>query len=790
VVPGPRRYRRQSTIPDPVQAISLPGYTTAQLTGSVSSSSPLPQDQLLTGTRRFVIGDGAVYGAYSNLPLVPESSYIVYFVVALTLDQTTKMAFSQLASPVHTLANGQSPSIILTTIESNSSPILQQISGRGYGVSPTLSTEGIGGESLKVVVPVVVVVLLIGVIVAAVFVGVVVRRRRRRRQQLDALMMAKSRRVGQQTKSKEKINNNIRDKRWMRYYSNRCYDGSVGDSIRGVVTAEFDVETRKNVGQSKIDRVTTDSWVISVADIGNYKSLVNIKLQFDRLPANGERNDSKEAGGDSSLTDSDDHIRVTMGDGLGKVAQSVRYNANFVSGYGGTRPRMYIVAQSPFDAASAERFWELVRQEKVSIIVSVSAMAAEKEAGGVFYRSPDGQVRRFGRNQVQTVHVRRLAHLDITTFLVHQADSVSTADSRSTAKASSSASRRISEYRFLDWPPNNISRREAVPMASPLAFIEFRNKVRRSVEELIERRRRKRLRGRPNSSKITANVNSGNNVDEDDDVFGGPLLVHCPTGLGASVIYVAVDQLLDEAATENRVAVFKVVSELRLRRPLSFSLFDEYVFVYEVLSEALGAGYATSKAIGSDLKSIYRVMSKPISTSSSIVDNSKTGFDQQFDVLVEQTRPPLVGTISSASSTSGFVVDSYRYKEGFVLVDVPDAGRAESFWRLLLDSRARSIVTFVSDKDASSRLETWTPSAWQNGSVKCFGSIRLEVVGVDDSRTSATRSRTMKVTDERGTVDTAPHIVRHFVYDEWQKKEPVPSMDEFIRLIGWANCIL
>lgn len=139
-----------------------------------------------------------------------------------------------------------------------------------------------------------------------------------------------------------------------------------------------------------------------------------------------------------------------------------------------------------------------------------------------------------------------------------------------------------------------------------------------------------------------------------------------------------------------------------------------------------------------------------------------------------------------------------RTRDGFVLVDIPDAGRAESFWRLIFGCRARSIVTFVDQEDGGGSIGIWSPPTvgLRKGDTRRFGAMRLDVIGVDRG-SSALRIRTLRVTDEADKLATpradgggagggggSVFVVRHFVFDGWTKTEPVPPREEFIRLIG------
>ncbi len=262
----------------------------------------------------------------------------------------------------------------------------------------------------------------------------------------------------------------------------------------------------------------------------------------------------------------------------------------------------------------------------------------------------------------------------------------------------------------------------------------------------------------------------------------GSLLIHCPTGNGPSAVYVAIDRLLSQAAAENRVSVEWVCSELRRACPGSIRSVSEYGFIYAALSEALAASF-TSTAVSDDLKSVYRMMSKQVDSTSPMSTGSRTTFDEHFRLLVDNTLPA-----ENSSVSRGVAVSSHRYKDGFVLLNVPDESRSENFWRLILSCRCRSVVTFgyqstteSDDCDVFQSMNSWSPAA-HKGSVRCFGNFRVEVVSVEGK--GAIRSKTVRVTDtDNHASDFPPLIVRLLAFNGWKTQEPTPQRDEFIRLI-------
>ena len=105
-----RRRRRdagnQRSLPDPVQHIPLPGVTVAQLRADKVNLE-----------RYFVVGDGRTYGAYVNSPLLADVLYVVHYVVASSMDGTTKMSYASTVSPVSPGTGGGSGELTTVTMQ-------------------------------------------------------------------------------------------------------------------------------------------------------------------------------------------------------------------------------------------------------------------------------------------------------------------------------------------------------------------------------------------------------------------------------------------------------------------------------------------------------------------------------------------------------------------------------------------------------------------------------------------------------------------------------------------------
>ena len=67
-----------------------------------------------------------------------------------------------------------------------------------------------------------------------------------------------------------------------------------------------------------------------------------------------------------------------------------------------------------------------------------------------------------------------------------------------------------------------------------------------------------------------------------------PILVHCGTGMARTGVFIAVDALIDQYASEGRVMVQDFVRRLRKDRPFMVRTLKQYVFIYEVCVPIVG----------------------------------------------------------------------------------------------------------------------------------------------------------------------------------------------------------
>ncbi|XP_022798569.1 receptor-type tyrosine-protein phosphatase F-like, partial [Stylophora pistillata] len=256
-----------------------------------------------------------------------------------------------------------------------------------------------------------------------------------------------------------------------------------------------------------------------------------------------------------------DHSRVKLSPIQG-VPGSDYINANFLDGY--QRKKAYIASQGPLPETEDD-FWRMIWEQDSKTIVMVTNL---EERGRIkchqYWPSEGGKT--YGDVQVAMMQTVELSDFTIRTFTLK--------------KANSRTERTLNQYHYTIWPDHGVP-------SCPTSLLTFVKKA------------------------------SGANPSD-----AGPMVVHCSAGVGRTGTFVVVDAMLQRIAAEKTVDVFGYVMTLRRDRNIMVQVEEQYVFIHEVLLEAIHSGYTEIRA--NDLRSHMKLLMQVSPTT------GQTEMDEEF----------------------------------------------------------------------------------------------------------------------------------------------------------------
>ncbi|XP_047443215.1 tyrosine-protein phosphatase non-receptor type 7-like [Mugil cephalus] len=229
-------------------------------------------------------------------------------------------------------------------------------------------------------------------------------------------------------------------------------------------------------------------------------------------------------------------------------------NANYIRGYRGA-PRAYIATQGPMVHTVGD-FWDMVWQERSSIIVMVTRLKENNEKCEVYWPQPrdwreeeedeegeeGGETSRFGRFLLRVKDSREKDGFTVTDMEI-QLDS---------------ERRPVRHYWFTSWPDHHIPQ----CFATLLRLVEEVETYSRSLAP-------------PTGSQPIEGPTSG----------PGPIIVHCSAGIGRTGCFIASSIGCQQLRESGQVDVLETVCQLRLDRGGMIQTPEQYQFLYSTLAQ-------------------------------------------------------------------------------------------------------------------------------------------------------------------------------------------------------------
>ncbi|KFU90242.1 Receptor-type tyrosine-protein phosphatase kappa, partial [Chaetura pelagica] len=350
-----------------------------------------------------------------------------------------------------------------------------------------------------------------------------------------------------------------------------------------------------------------------------------------------------------------DHCRVVLqpsGPGNDYI------NASYVDSY--RSPRFFIAAQGPLPGTVVD-FWQMVWQEKTSVIVMLTGLVEQNKTKCEQYWPEQEQV--YGDFTVTLNNTRATTGLVTRIFCLQ--------------KAGCALPRVVEQFHYLLWPDHGVPRNPA----QLLCLVEVVNK------RVLE-------------------------------TSAGPVLVHCSAGIGRTGTFIALDFLLKMGKAEGKVDVFQCVQRLREQRVCMVQTKEQYTFLYEVLLEGLLCGN-TSVPVESIASHIYGLQEAETSKHDSVLEKEFKAlqkFSELFQLLpcreaekpsnqpknrkpgilpADSCRPILMSSLN-ADGFPGYInavfANTYTEEDRLIVTQLPFPTTLVDFWALVWDYTCTSVV--------------------------------------------------------------------------------------------------
>ncbi|XP_028265463.1 tyrosine-protein phosphatase non-receptor type 7-like [Parambassis ranga] len=233
-------------------------------------------------------------------------------------------------------------------------------------------------------------------------------------------------------------------------------------------------------------------------------------------------------------------------------------NANYIRGYKGA-PRAYIATQGPMLHTIGD-FWDMVWQERSSIIVMVTRLKENNEKCELYWPQPrdrtksarkeeedegareEGETRQLGRFLLSLKDSRDKDGFTVTDLEIRLC----------------SESRHVRHYWFTSWPDHHIPQ-----CTAPL--LRLVEEVETYSESLV--------------------LPSSRQPITEPAPEPGPIIVHCSAGIGRTGCFIASSIGCQQLREAGQVDVLEAVCQLRLDRGGMIQTTEQYQFLYSTLAQ-------------------------------------------------------------------------------------------------------------------------------------------------------------------------------------------------------------
>ncbi|XP_025111320.1 receptor-type tyrosine-protein phosphatase epsilon-like [Pomacea canaliculata] len=400
----------------------------------------------------------------------------------------------------------------------------------------------------------------------------------------------------------------------------------------------------------------------------------SLKGQFERLPkgftgsTQTALNDANRGKNRYKNICAYDHSRVKLSiiDG---DPNSDYINACYISGFNG-EPK-FIASQGP-SRLILQDFLRMLWEKRVHTVVMLTNLIEGGTQKCEQYWSDSGE-RKYGAVTVTLVSVRRTADYTVRALQLKQ----------------DGESHSLTQFHFTAWPD------KGAPV-SPWPLVDFHMTV-----------------------KEAADLHKGS-----------PIVVHCSAGIGRTGTYIALDNLLAEAAETGHVDFNTCVWKLRQARVNMVQTVEQYIFLHEAVSvslavsgtllkrsqipEAVGNLFSQSPDGQSKLEAEFKRLSSCLRqtnlTDYSAGQKEENKAKNRFHNILPQDahRVELTPAVSGGDDyINAIFIPGYKKRHQYVATQLPLATTVVDFWTLVHEYPVSVVVIFPGDpaEDHETRVD-------------------------------------------------------------------------------------
>ncbi|XP_038026420.1 receptor-type tyrosine-protein phosphatase kappa isoform X2 [Anas platyrhynchos] len=426
-----------------------------------------------------------------------------------------------------------------------------------------------------------------------------------------------------------------------------------------------------------------------------------------------------------------DHCRVVLQPSA--EAGSDYINASYVDSY--RSPRFFIAAQGPLPGTVVD-FWQMVWQEKISVIVMLTGLVEQNKTKCEQYWPEQEQV--YGDFTVTLNNTRTTTGLITRIFCLQ--------------KAGCPLPRAVEQLHYQQWPDHGVPRNPA------------------QLLYLVER------------------VNN-----RESQAPAGPVLVHCSAGIGRTGTFIAMDFLLKMAKAEGKVDVFHCVQKLREQRVSMVQTKEQYAFLYEVLLEGLLCG-STGVPVESVASHIRCLQGAETQSQSNVLEKefkAVQNFSELFQLLpcreaekpsnqpknrkpgilpADSCRPILMSSLN-ADGSPGYInavfANTYTKEDRLIITQLPFSSTLVDFWALVWDYTCTAVVVL----NQLQELDKTYVEVWPTQGEAIYGRFHVQLLSEEPGAgfTVWTLALTNRQQPKKAAVE-----VRFWQLEDWPMKQHLP----------------